>query len=903
MLLSATSPVYLNNFTKNNNIFTNLNEQFPHTDSGTGVPGSGVGTPDGYFQFDPTPSAVAAAGYAPNYVTTSNAVNNGVQFTLSADGEGHDFDQIDSGTTTSILANVNHVQTVYALMSAYDGVSFNVTFTGADGTSQTFSNVQLPDFNGGSINTTGDGYTDQTVFQVNDVGAGGSGSSVTGDTTNYGLTEVGFTLEPSLANQQLSTIAFTSNGYETLLLGVTVEQSMQTTTNPVKSIGGLDPGFGSDGLASHDVGFTSTNGVATQGANSILIGPIGTSPNQVFGVTRYLADGSLDTSFGTDGVATVGFTGLDAVPTAVLVQSDGSIIVGGTATTFTDGVASGSEFAITKLSADGVVDPTLNQLLLHFSTVSGKLSDDTLKTLVAGPNGVIYAGGTTDGQFKGDTDFAIAAIEQDGTLDPNFYNGAGATLLDLSGGDDVLGGLAVQSNGDLVAAGSSVVNGAPEVSITRLLPSGQYDKKFGIKGVVTDGVGGVYDAATSVLIQPKGQIVIGGLTAVGSGDAIASDFLLQRYTSTGRLDRTFGNGGTVTTPFDQVAAVTQLALQSDGSIVASGRTSTTLGGTLDLAVARYTSKGSLDTSFNGTGKVIVDLGSGIVPAAASSLGAAFDAFVSSEQGTVNLTQGGEILTAGSSGANTVEAELIAAGVDLVTKVLSALPASVLAGAKGKVSVTITESGTTAAKGSVTIAVSFATDASGVNASTPLNFDEKVSLKQGVSKTFKLNFTFPTGLASGDYFLFADVTNGTGVPADLNTANNTAAAAAATTIAPAFVTLSGANLATASITPGKTVTISIDLTNTGNVTAKGRTEIDLYLSTDTTVADGVSLGVAPLTVSLAADKSKTYKLKVPTAATLPAGTFNLLGVIDPNNSLGNGDTSNVLVVDATPVTVG
>ena len=133
--------------------------------------------------------------------------------------------------------------------------------------------------------------------------------------------------------------------------------------------------------------------------------------------------------------------------------------------------------------------------------MSGTLSNDTLRSLAQGPNGLIYAGGTTNGQFKGNTDFAIAAIEPSGQLQSSFFNG-GATLVDVSGADDVLGGLAVQSNGDLVAAGSSVVNGAAEVSIARLLPNGNFDKRFNGKGVLTDSVGGLYDAAMSVLVPP-----------------------------------------------------------------------------------------------------------------------------------------------------------------------------------------------------------------------------------------------------------------------------------------------------------------------------------------------------------------------------------------------------------------
>ena len=437
------------------------------------------------------------------------------------------------------------------------------------------------------------------------------------------------------------------------------------------------------------------------------------------------------------------------------------------------------------------------------------------------------------------------------------------------------------------------------------------DKKFNRTGIVTDAVGGVYDSASSVLVQPKGQIVVGGLTASGSGSSLSSDFLVQRYTMAGKLDRTFA-GGTVITSFGQPAAVTQLVLQADESIVASGKTSSTLGGTLDVAVARYTTKGALDSSFGTGGKVVIDLSSGVVSqtasadrllaAAASTLGAEFDAFTSSLQGVVAVTEGGEILTAGNSGANTVEAELIAAGVDLVTKVLSTLPALVLAGVKGKLSVTITESGTTAAKGSVTIALSFATSADGSDASTPVNFKESVNLKQGVGKTFKINFTYPTGLSSGAYYALANVINGAGVPADLNDNNNTAAAASAVTIAPAFITLAGSGLSSGAIVADKPVTITVDIANNGNVKANGKTEIDFYLSPDTATADGTLIGTAPLSVGLPAGRSKPYHLRFTAASTIAAGTFNLLGVIDPNNNLGSGDASDTLVVAAVPVVV-
>ena len=828
---------------------------------------------------------------------------------------GQNVGQTVTGTVTADV-NLSGVTGVYTLMNAYapqPGADIGtLTFNYADGTSvsdELISGLNIRDYYDGQYENTVTGSNVENAFTFNNV-QGGAGTSdvATGNTGTYmvdeqywGLSDTSTLVSVQITSPNGNNSAGGGSGSGTpALFGLTVAHFGGAGAAPVKSIGGLDPTFGTNGLASHDVGFTSTNGVATDGSQSVLIGPIGTSPNQSFGVTRYNGDGSLDTTFGSGGVTTTSFGSTDDVPAAVSVLSNGDILVAGTATT--PGV--GSEFAIAEYTSAGILDTSFGnggQMLVSFSPTAGALTNDVLHAMTIAANGTIYLGGGSDAAGAGNTDFAVAALSAGGALVTGFGNG-GVITTDIAAGDDVINSLAVQSNGDVVAAGAAIVNGVSEVALARFDTNGALDKKFGDKGIVTDAVGSVYDSASSVVIQPKGQIVIGGLTTTGSGSSLTTDFLLQRYMTAGKLDRSFGSGGTVDTSFDQPAAVTQVLLQSNGSIVASGKTSTVLGGTLDVATARYTTKGALDTSFAGTGKVIIDLGTGIVPQAASTLGAAFDAFTQSLQGVVAVTQGGEILDAGNSGVNTVEAELITAGVDLVAKLLSTLPSSILAGLKGSIKLSITESGTTAAAGAVTVEIQFATDAAGDNASTPVNTGLHVNLKQGATKPFAIKFTYPAGLAAGSYFLVATVVNGAGVPADLDTSNNAAASDAAVTIAPAFVTLNGANLSTTSIRAGKTATFTLTITNNGNVKAVGKSEVDFYVSTDTTVADGALLGVAPLPVSLAAGKSKVYRLKVAVPATAAAGTFNLLGVIDPNNSLPNGDASDTVVIDPVPVVV-
>jgi uncharacterized delta-60 repeat protein len=85
-----------------------------------------------------------------------------------------------------------------------------------------------------------------------------------------------------------------------------------------------------------------------------------------------------------------------------------------------------------------------------------------------------------------------------------------------------------------------------------------------------------------------------------------TDFALARYSSNGTLDSTFGTGGKVKTTFGNFDFVGALALQSDGKIVAVGMTIVNF--SPDFAVARYNSNGTLDTTFGIGGKVITDFG-------------------------------------------------------------------------------------------------------------------------------------------------------------------------------------------------------------------------------------------------------------------------------------------------------
>lgn len=697
----------------------------------------------------------------------------------------------------------------------------------------------------------------------------------------------------------------------------------ETIGSPPEKIGGLSQTFGTQGLATHAVGFTATSGVAVAASGqSIVAGTIGTVPNESFGITRYNADGSLDTTFGTGGVFSYSFGATDDAVSAISVLPGGQLLVAGTATTYVGGVASGSEFALAEFNADGTLNTSFGsgtgEVLTSFSTTAGALTDDVVKTLVVSAAGNIYLGGHSNAGGHGE-DFAIAAYSSIGAALTSF-NSNGQALLDFNGGDDQINSLAIQKNGDVVAGGSATVNGVAQIALARYLPTGILDKHFGTLGDVTTNVRGVYDSASSVVIQAKGQIIIGGVSATGSGTSLSADFVLARFLANGRIDPTFG-GGTVITSFGQPSAITQVVQQANGEIVASGKTTASLNSVdpsqLDVAVARYTVNGALDTTFNGTGKTILSFSTAVVsseitvsplsemliePLDASTLGSAFDSFINSQQGVVATTVGGAILAAGNSGANTVEAQIIIAGVDLVAGVTGALPAAVPGGMKGTATVTVGENGSTLAKGTVTVQLEIATDAQGDGASPLKSVAEKINLRQGVSHAYKLAFVFPAGILANNYYLLVTILDGATLN-DLDANNNTALSTHTIDISPPSISLSGSSLgSTTANVAGKSAGVEFDLTNSGNVLAHGRILIDLYFSTDDTTTGGMQVASVPLVVSLAAGKAHLYHLKFSLSKTAVAGSFNLLALIDPANALGATDHSDSLLIDPTLVTI-
>jgi uncharacterized delta-60 repeat protein len=392
--------------------------------------------------------------------------------------------------------------------------------------------------------------------------------------------------------------------------------------------GDLDPTFGNGGLVTSSfpgLYGSIASSLAVQSDGHIVAG--GTvynysgRPGSSFAVARYANDGSLDSSFGTDGVAFTSFAThgyLVASGNSVAAQADGRIIVAGT---ITGTGKSSSALALTRYTSDGNLDTSFGsggEVLTSFQYSTGASS------VAVQPDGhIVVAGGTGNPGSPGQ--IAVARYDSNGSLDRSFGTGGKVTTSfpDGNAGANIL---ALLPDGRIVVAGTATSVSSSSFLLARYASDGRLDTSFGTDGLVTTAFPGASRAgAYSLVAQGDGSIVAAGDAYDGNHDRVA----LARYDTDGSLDASFGTDGLVTTSFGGTSdSATGVVLQLNGRIVVACHTNA---GAVPFALARYDTDGSLDGSFGSGGLVTTS----------------FPGFNAARASAVTVQPDGRIVAAGS----------------------------------------------------------------------------------------------------------------------------------------------------------------------------------------------------------------------------------------------------------------
>lgn len=387
----------------------------------------------------------------------------------------------------------------------------------------------------------------------------------------------------------------------------------------------------------NNVGFVVTSTGLDDDGEAVAVGPNGTiyvagaSEDTVsydFLLQAYLTDGSVDMSFGNNGTVIESSGSGDGYLQALVVQADGKIVSVG----FEDGA---DEFQMFRHLPDGSRDISFAQT--GKKTVS--LGDDFTGAtdVLLQPDGKIVVGMVSGNQFG----LYLAAIRYlpNGNADSTFGIN-GLVYTNISSAEEAAH-LALQADGKLLLAGTTVMGQDDDFVVSRFSPAGIQDSSFGNNGVVQIGFGddevcsavGVDDAKAIYLAgshsdSSSSQFVVaktdsmgnpdiayinqaGVLQNVGTGDAfctamevlndgtvlLAGDsedtsqivFTIVKLEAAGTRDITFAPNGILTTPIgSEEDLCNAMTLQADGKIILVGESDDGSGNS-DIAVARYLS--------------------------------------------------------------------------------------------------------------------------------------------------------------------------------------------------------------------------------------------------------------------------------------------------------------------------
>jgi uncharacterized delta-60 repeat protein len=303
--------------------------------------------------------------------------------------------------------------------------------------------------------------------------------------------------------------------------------------------------------------------------------------------------------------------GKTGAATVQLETSDGTALAGGdyqsvkTLVRFADGDDSLRTVTI-PLILDGVEEPdeTVNVTLTTFSGCAtlGMRSTAAVTILDDDRPVAVTPTFTLAGTVSGLSGSGLVLQTNTGDRVTPAANGAFAFTTPLLNGAAYSVSVATQpgnpaqvctlTNGSGTIAAANVTNIL--VACATPQPNGSLDAGFGSQGKLFD----TSSRATNILLQPDGKLlVLGGMS-------------LSRYNADGSLDASFGTAGRVAIVADGSAndAGHSLALQSDGKILAVGRTTRPTVFNNRFFVQRFNVDGSLDVGFGAGGKVFTDFG-------------------------------------------------------------------------------------------------------------------------------------------------------------------------------------------------------------------------------------------------------------------------------------------------------
>jgi uncharacterized delta-60 repeat protein len=371
-----------------------------------------------------------------------------------------------------------------------------------------------------------------------------------------------------------------------LVCGVNFAQAQAGTLDPTFGTGGTVTTSFADGVAGVGA-IEQSNGDIVAVAQVDFVNNVGTG----IGLAAYTSAGVPDTTFGTNGITVTTFPGITFDPAVFAVQTNGDILVGGTATNSKNL----TKFGLARYTSSGVLDATFGVGGLVTTLVGTKSGTPT--ALLLQPNGQIVMGGLASGGGK---HLALVRYNSDGSLDATFGTGGISLVKPKVLGPDTL---ALLSNGDYLGVGQNAdgktgivmefsSTGVLQTTVTpgTVVASLSSSQGGGASGTILPTGNPAFPFPT--VFQPNGDYIVATTSCTFHSECRGTKIGVARFSETGKLDKTFSATVESFDPPLTTSVAEAVALQANGQIVVGGLINDSAGG-----LVRLDSNGTLDTSF------------------------------------------------------------------------------------------------------------------------------------------------------------------------------------------------------------------------------------------------------------------------------------------------------------------
>ncbi|MGO2233527.1 MAG: DUF4347 domain-containing protein, partial [Marinomonas sp.] len=578
------------------------------------------------FDTDGTTSlGTATADGAGNWSITSSALSDGshIVTTKATDAAGN-VSSTSSGLTLTIDATNPVISTTGGSLTYMENDAATVIDGGA-----TLTEVGSPGSSVLTVQISANAEATDTLSLATGIS---TGINVNGTDLRSGSTNIGTVTASSVTNNTIWTLTFLSSATAADIQGVLQAIRYNSTSdNPSASARtvtfNLTDGAGNQGSNIRDIAVTAVNDapvlsdqygtfgeaigsgtdrayeVAVQSdGKAVVVGYSWTGTSDDIALLRYNTDGSLDSSFGDNGVVLTSFSSLGAATNtessvesgddrayAIAIDANGKIVVAGQ----TKNDVNENESIVVRYNSDGSVDTSFGNN--GFFTYDEPSSAYFWKVQLTSDGGYL---------FGYSSDSTLVKLDASGNLDANW--GVNGVLKNATYPNATSGGFKVASDGSVYQTLNDTVN--KKLVVVKYSVDGVADTDFGTAGfaIITPNYSGtLFTFTVSISGASDNALFAMVSTQYLDGSFVQNSELLKVDLTTASLDSSFGTNGFINLSGLGFSQYKEIIIDANSKINLIGNNAN--GGGADYQLMRFNADGSLDTTFGTSGKVTTDL--------------------------------------------------------------------------------------------------------------------------------------------------------------------------------------------------------------------------------------------------------------------------------------------------------